>query len=117
MATANNDVFIRLWYELNEEKIGFDFPNRDLAKACKKKWFPFAKGGESRKWYGNNDYLVNWENDGEEIRNFKDEQTGRIRSHNYNLDYIFQSAITYSVISSRNPSFRFSPIGFLYSNS
>lgn len=117
MATANNDVFIRLWYELNEEKIGFDFPNRDLAKASKKKWFPFAKGGESRKWYGNNDYLVNWENDGEEIRNFKDEQTGRIRSHNYNLDYIFQSAITYSVISSRNPSFRFSPIGFLYSNS
>ena len=67
--------------------------------------------------FGNNDYLVNWENDGEEIRNFKDEQTGRIRSHNYNLDYIFQSAITYSVISSRNPSFRFSPIGFLYSNS
>ena len=58
MATANNDVFIRLWYELNEEKIGFDFPNRDLAKASKKKWFPFAKGGESRKWYGNKALLT-----------------------------------------------------------
>lgn len=70
-----------------------------------------------RKWYGNNDYLVNWFNDGEAIRNFKDEKTGRIRSHNYNLDYIFHEAITWTVLSSGRTSFRYCPKGFLYSNS
>jgi hypothetical protein len=61
-----------------------------------------AKGGENRNWYGNNDYVVNWENDGVEIQNFKDEVTGRIRSHNYNLDYIFSSAITGGAICLTN---------------
>ena len=117
MATANNDRFIRLWYEVSMNKIGLGMKSREEAVSSKKKWFPFAKGGEFRKWYGNNDYIVNWENDGVEIRNFKDEKTGRIRSHNYNLDYIFQSAITWTVISSATTSFRFCPEGFLYSNS
>ena len=117
MATANNDRFIRLWYEVSMNKIGLGMKNREEAVSSKKKWFPFSKGGEFRKWYGNNDYVVNWENDGIEIRNFKDEKTGRIRSHNYNLDYIFQSAITWTVISSATTSFRFCPEGFLYSNS
>ncbi len=117
MATANNDRFIRLWYEVFFMKIGLGYESREKAVNSKRKWFPFAKGGEFRKWYGNNDYVVNWENDGFEIQNFKDEKTGRIRSHNYNLDYIFQSALTWTVIGSTSTSFRFCPIGFLYSNS
>ncbi|WP_285825999.1 BREX-1 system adenine-specific DNA-methyltransferase PglX [Schaedlerella arabinosiphila] len=117
MATANNERFIRLWYEVSGDKIGMNMANREEALLSHKKWFPFAKGGECRKWYGNNAYLVNWENDGYEIRNFKDEKTGRIRSHNYNLDFIFQDAITWTVISSATTSFRYCPKGFLYSNS
>ena len=117
MATANNDRFIRLWYEVFFLKIGLGYESREKALSSKRKWFPFAKGGEFRKWYGNNNYVVNWENDGFEIQNFRDEKTGRIRSHNYNLDYIFQSALTWTVISSISTSFRFCPIGFLYSNS
>ena len=117
MATANNDRFIRLWYEVYYLKIGLGYESRERALNSKRKWFPFAKGGEFRKWYGNNDYVVNWENDGFEIQNHRDEKTGRIRSHNYNLDYIFQSALTWTVISSTSTSFRFCPIGFLYSNS
>ena len=117
MATANNERFIRLWYEVSEDKIGMNMADREEALLSHKKWFPFAKGGECRKWYGNNDYLVNWENDGFEIRSFKDEKTGRIRSHNYNLDFIFQDAITWTVISSATTSFRYCPQGFLYSNS
>ena len=117
MATANNDRFIRLWYEVVFLKIGLGYESREKALNSRKKWFPFAKGGGFRKWYGNNDYVVNWENDGFEIQNFRDEKTGRIRSHNYNLDYIFQSALTWTVISSTYTSFRFCPIGFLYSNS
>ena len=117
MATANNDRFIRLWFEVNRNKFGINISSRKEAVESRKKWFPFAKGGEQRKWYGNNDTVVNWENDGFEIQNFKDEKTGRIRSHNYNLDYIFTSALTWTVIGTEKTSFRFCPVGFLYSNS
>lgn len=117
MATANNDRFIRNWHEVFIQNVGFGMKSRDIAINSKRKWFPFAKGGEYRKWYGNNDTVVNWENDGFEIRNFKDENTGRIRSHNYNLDYIFQSALTWTVIGTEKTSFRYCPVGFLYSNS
>lgn len=117
MATANNDRFIRLWFEVNRNKFGINISSRKEAVESRKKWFPFAKGGEQRKWYGNNDTVVNWENDGLEIQNFKDEKTGRIRSHNYNLDYIFSSALTWTVIGTEKTSFRFCPVGFLYSNS
>ena len=117
MATANNDRFVRLWQEVDKNKFASNIPSRKDAIESRKKWFPFAKGGEQRKWFGNNDTVVNWENDGFEIQNFKDEKTGRIRSHNYNLDYIFSSALTWTVIGTEKTSFRFCPQGFLYSNS
>lgn len=77
------------------------------------KWFPYNKGGDFRKWYGNDEYVVNWENDGQAIMNFKDEKTGRIRSHNYNLDYIFQEGITWTALSSGNFGARYSKQGKL----
>lgn len=61
MATANNDRFIRLWFEVNRNKFGINISSRKEAVESRKKWFPFAKGGEQRKWYGNNDTVVNWE--------------------------------------------------------
>lgn len=117
MATASNDTFVRLWYEVEKNKIGFNCSSREDALESKKKWFPFAMGGELRKWYGNNDSIVNWEKDGAEIRNFKNEKTGKVRSHNYNLEFIFQSALTWTVIGTDRTSFRYCPKGFLYSNS
>src|SRR5690554_413565 len=117
MATANNDLFLRFWYEVIDNKICFDAESRDVAEKSLCKWFPITKGGENRLWYGNNNYVVNWENDGFAIRNFKDEKTGRIRSHNYNLDYIFKPALTWTVIGTTKTSFRYCPRGFLYSNS
>ena len=113
MATANNDHFLRLWYEVALNRIGFNMRNRDEAQLSKKKFFPYNKGGEFRKWYGNRDYIVNWENDGFEIRNFKDEKTGRIRSHNYNLDYIFNKGISWTFLSSSKFSARYFESGFL----
>lgn len=106
MATANNDRFLRLWHEVNCENIGFTCTNREEASLSKRRWFPYAKGGEFRKWYGNMQYVVNWENDGFEIRNFKDEKTGRIRSHNYNLDYIFKPGLTWTAVTSYKFSIR-----------
>lgn len=101
MTTGNNDRFLRLWHEVDITKKGT-------------KWFPYNKGGEFRKWYGNDEYLVDWENDGLEMRSFKDEKTGRIRSHNYNGEYSFTEGITWSAFSSRGATFRYSDNQFLF---
>ncbi len=108
MATADNDKFLRFWSEVSLEKMGMVFSNRDDARESSFKWFPYQKGGEFRKWYGNYEYVVNWENDGTEIQNFINLDTGKVRSHNYNLDYIFKKGITWNALSSGNTSMRIS---------
>ncbi|WP_028274968.1 BREX-1 system adenine-specific DNA-methyltransferase PglX [Atopococcus tabaci] len=115
MATADNNRFLRLWPEVSYGRIGFSYSNMEDAKKSSSKWFPYQKGGSYRKWYGNLDYLVNWENNGTKIRNFADKK-GKVRSHNYNLDYIFKPGITWSALSSGKLSPRFSPKGFLFDN-
>lgn len=102
MATANNNLFMRQWQEVSFSTMGLGYDSRDSAQKSEKKWFPYCKGGNFRKWYGNWDYVVNWEKDGWEIRNFKNEETGKIRSHNYNLEYIFRPGLTFTAISSSN---------------
>ncbi|MEC9748398.1 BREX-1 system adenine-specific DNA-methyltransferase PglX, partial [Escherichia coli] len=98
MATADNERFLRFWHEVNFANIGFDFTDRIQAKKSGLKWFPYQKGGEYRKWYGNLDYVVNWFDDGREIQNFTDEKSGKVRSHNYNLDFIFKKGITWNAL-------------------
>lgn len=105
MATANNDLFTRFFWELIPKKIDYESASRTEAIESEKKWFPYAKGGELRKWHGNNNLVVCWESDGNRIRNFSDSK-GKIRSHNYNLDYIFKKGITWNALSSRDTSFR-----------
>jgi len=100
MATADNENFLKLWYEVNDNKISYNCKDRESAISCKRKWFPYIKGGGYRKWYGFYEFIVNWQNDGEDIRSFKDEHTGKIRSHNYNLEYIFQTGLSWSSLTS-----------------
>lgn len=108
MATADNNKFLKLWHEVSINETSLAEKNRETAQESKKKWFPYQKGGEFRKWYGNMDYLVNWFNDGQDIRNFIDEKTGKVRSHNYNLDYIFKDGVTWNALSSSDTSARIS---------
>lgn len=82
-------------------------------KPSKKKWFPYNKGGDYRKWYGNNEYVVNWENDGFYMRNYKDEK-GKIPAHAFNLEYIFKENITWNSLSSYKFAARYTDYGFLY---
>ena len=105
MATANNDRFLRMTWEVNENNQKHDCTSREEAKASGKKWFPYAKGGNYRKWYGNIEYIVNWKNDGHSIRNFTNDK-GKVRSHNYNLEYIFKKGITWNALTSSFTSFR-----------
>ena len=113
LATANNDLYLKLWFEPLFSKIGVGMHNCSEAQKSGYKWFPYNKGGAFRRWYGNRDYVVNWENDGEEIKNFKDEH-GKIRSRPQNTAYYFRQGITWSDITSASFSGRFTEAGFIF---
>lgn len=113
LATANNERFLRLWHEVDFDKIGFGCKNQDEACSSNKKWFPYNKGGEYRKWYGNNDWIVNWENGGFEIRNYKDEN-GKLRSRPQNIDCYFKKGMTWSLFGFENFGVRFKDYGFIF---
>ncbi|WP_337960199.1 BREX-1 system adenine-specific DNA-methyltransferase PglX [Leuconostoc mesenteroides] len=115
LQTGDNSLFLRQWFEVSYDKIKFDAKDISESVSSNKKWFPYNKGGAYRKWYGNYDYVVNWENDGREIRNFKD-STGKLRSRPQNTNYYFREAITWSAITSGVFSVRLMRSGFVFSN-
>lgn len=106
-ATGSNDIFLRLWFEVINKKIGMSCVSREEAQISEKKWFPCNKGGSFRRWFGNNYYLVNWQNDGQEMRNFK----GSVIR---NPQFYFKEGITWSSLSNGGLSMRYSPSGFLF---
>ena len=103
---ADNDQFLRRWYEVDHGKCSYGSKSRYAAAQSGKKWFPYNKGGEFKKWYGNQDYLVNWEYDGRAIRAFGTENWGRARSRPQNTEFYFQESLTWSDVTSGPPSFR-----------
>lgn len=114
LATADNARFLRYWFEVPQSRIGFGFTNAASAARSQKKWFPCNKGGSFRKWWGNQDYVINWFNDGHEIKNFCDDH-GKQRSVIRNPKYYFLEAISWSSISSNSGiAFRYYPIGFIF---
>ncbi|EKI2867563.1 BREX-1 system adenine-specific DNA-methyltransferase PglX [Escherichia coli] len=113
MVTANNDIFVRAWHEINIEKF---HPNKKHTETSTKKWFPYIMGGEYRKWYGNREYVVNWEKDGKAITTKKHPTENRIWATNFNLDYIFKPNVNWNSITSSKLSFRFSPGGELFAS-
>ena len=113
LATGCNDLFVREWFEVNNIKILFNLKDRSENLLFHKKWFPYNKGGEFRRWYGNNEFVVNWENDGYEIRNFKDEG-GKLRSRPQNLGFYFKQSVSWSKISSGTIAFRYYSNGFIF---
>lgn len=113
LQTGDNNRFVRLWYEVDNSKIGFNCKNKEIALESNKKWFPYNKGGKFRKWYGNNQYLVNWENDGYEIKNNFD-SNGKLRSRPQNREYYFKEGITWTFVSSSNFGARYTDKGFLF---
>lgn len=113
LATADNGRFLRLWYEVCNQNISFDCTSTEDSLARATRWFPYNKGGDFRKWYGNNDYVVNWENDGYEIKHFVDEK-GKLRSRPQNTGYYFKECASWSLISSSSTAFRYKPNGFIF---
>lgn len=101
--TGDNPYFIKNWHEISIRKF-------------ESKWFPVEKGGDFRKWYGNGDFVLNWENNGYEIKNFKNEK-GKLRSRPQNLNFFFKEGITWSTSAGKNPSFRYSSNRLVFESS
>lgn len=101
--TGNNDRFLRYWFEINYNKLGIDFSSSIDFTNSTMKWAPHDKGGEYRRWYGNKEWVINWENDGCELRNSK----ANLRSERF----YFHNAITWCSLSSGKISFRYSDYG------
>ena len=106
LITGDNDRFLRRWYEVSNDRI-------DFMVSHKKKWCLLNKGGEYRKWYGNREYVVNWENDGAEIKSFRD-GSGRLRSRPQSLDYNFRPSVSLSQITSGKLSVRYFDKNFMF---
>lgn len=114
LTTANNTRFLRFWYEVNFNKIATDLTVDDIQKTNDIKWIPHQKGGAFRRWYGNNEWIINWENDGEEIRRFGTEDGGNPRSTLRNLGFFFRPGITWSKVTTGKYAGRYFGQGFIF---
>ena len=114
ISTGENARFLRQWHEVSIRDLDF-CQKGDGGYTGEVKWYPYSKGGEARRWYGNHFFVVNWAENGNEIRNFRDNR-GNLRSALKNLAFQFKEAVTWSLISSSNISFcaRFRPTGFIF---
>ena len=113
LQTGDNKRFLRQWFEVGIDNISFDSHSIKDSVESGKKWFPYNKGGSYRKWYGNYDYVVNWQNDGYEIRHFADDK-GKIRSVIRNPQFYFKKAVTWSLITSSLISMRYRKSGSIH---
>jgi hypothetical protein len=107
LQTGSNERFTRFWWEVLKESISINYP------MDKKKWIFYAKGGPFNKWYGNNWAIVNWHNDGHEIKNYTDEN-GRKKARPQNERFYLQEGISYTASGSSGVSFRYHPSNFLF---
>ena len=104
LTTGDNETFMRLWYEVSTDK--FSIYRNDA------KWFPMTKGGDFRKWFGNNSFVVNWKNEGFDLRNFKDEH-GKLRSVLRNTQFYFKEGISWNDTGSGDLAFRYQDDSFI----
>ena len=107
LATGENARFRRSWHEPSIKLVGFDGYNN------KSKWFPYNSGGQYRKWYGNHDYVVNWSDNGNEIKNFKNEK-GKVRSRAQNTKYYFKESGSWSKMTASGLTLRYYPPVFVF---
>lgn len=105
--TGDNNKFLRLWYEVPADLIKLDCSSFDETKNSDKKWFPYNKGGDFRKWYGNNDYFINWYRDGKDIKDY-----GHLVPRS--MKYQFHESITWNKITSGTSAFRYKTLGTMF---
>lgn len=107
ISTGDNNIFLRLWWEVNISDAKIDAKNKEECLLSTAKWFPYNKGGQYRKWYGNNDYVVNYKNSGHDLKNYK-------KSVVRNTQFQFLPSVSWSKVSSGDIAFRFKPAGNVF---
>ena len=113
LATGNNNLFERYWFEVNNCNIGLGYNSIEETKDCKYKWFPCNSGGEFRKWSFNNEIVVNWYNDGYEIRHLINSK-GDLAARPQNTQYYFKKGLTWNKLSSSKFAVKYKKEGFIY---
>ncbi|MER5061139.1 BREX-1 system adenine-specific DNA-methyltransferase PglX [Providencia stuartii] len=118
MSSCNSDRFLRCWHEVSINMLSTDSQDHDDARESGAKWFPYNKGGGSRKWYGYNEYVINWHDDGRDIKDFvvsnpKDPNTTHWSRRLFNLESFFKPGLTWSAISSSYFSCRLVEVGVI----
>ncbi len=118
LATTDNGRFVRYWSEVAVDSIGFEYEDKSQTLSAKTRWYPYNKGGEYRRWWGNQEFVVNWRDDGTDI------QAEIIRKYPYlngnpnfvakNQDFYFKRSVSFSKVGSSIPSFRLFPAGFIF---
>jgi type II restriction/modification system DNA methylase subunit YeeA len=122
LQTSDNDRFLRLWFEVSHKKIGIGL-TREKALTSSYKWFPHNKGGKKpRKWYGNNEFVINFEKDGAELKHWlvnnpNDPSTKHWSRNLRNYSYYFLSGVTWSAMTSTQLTSRMNGVGFLFDTS
>lgn len=117
MATTDNDRFIRKWTEIDFSRIGFGFNSRKEAQKSGFRWFPYNKGGEFRKWFGNNDHIVDYKNDGAVLIDLVKEKYPKITDPEFvikNRNFYFKKSITWSLIGSSSFGVRSFDEGYIF---
>ncbi|MBO6179941.1 MAG: BREX-1 system adenine-specific DNA-methyltransferase PglX [Selenomonadaceae bacterium] len=111
--TGDNNRFLRLWFEISPIHIGFNL-TYDYS-GIGYKWIPYNKGGQYRRWYGNYEYVVNWDNDGKDIKEYATKRNNGKHWSRYiqNLDCLYKEGITWSIVTSGIFSMRYLPEGFI----
>lgn len=107
LSSSDADRFVRLWWEVSSRSCVLDAPTPTAAQASRAKWFPFNKGGDFRKWYGNHEYVINWQGGGAEILAERPKSTVR------SPQFYFRPCVSWSKISTGSPAFRSYPQGFV----
>ncbi|MCL2156393.1 MAG: BREX-1 system adenine-specific DNA-methyltransferase PglX [Methanobrevibacter sp.] len=114
LSTGDNNRFLKMWYEVDICKVGFGMTDATHAMNSGKKWFPYNKGGNYRKWYGNQEYLINYEKDGKELKEYAKSKYNSVTRTIKSISCYFKESLSWSKISSGNIAFRFFQSGFLF---
>lgn len=110
MTTGNNDALVRFWFEVSVSAINRRIMSQEQRKQSKDKWFPYNKGGNYRKWYGNVGHVLRYDDYGQSLmRSFKG-------CRHDNKEFYFKSSVSWSNVTSGVPSFRYYPSGYIFSN-
>ena len=114
LATSDDQRFLRLWHEVASNRCALRTSEKESDVRATKKWIPFVKGGAVRKWYGNNEILINWANDGAEVKSYAESLYGSVTRTIKNIQFYFREMIAWSLISGGMPSFRWQRAGQIF---